>query len=598
MNWNSNMLSNVTQPLPATPSGNGVHVHRMNAAQALFNYKHTPAHRGMSPIYYAPSTPAPYPAPLSPALSISPSPTSPSPSPLASQPPVTADAPVMDVPGPMPKARNAFIIFRSHFISSGQAKGVRLQNDISRLAADTWNAMNAEEKEEWKEKAAEEKKERNDRAKAIEMGYGASHFVNMSARPAVTSKKAQRKKDKAKAAAIASALKKDNDSARKAEKRKADSKIPSSPSPLPVPAQSSIHLPQLVNGPLVRPESSKPAIVPPSSRTNALSPFIADPYTNQSHTYDSPLDSEQRTISPSPVDFHRVAGTIQVVEPSTRTFLAPSLPSLGEFQESIENPWLGNRNMFVGAQRVPVQTPVRDISLSRVLRESALAKRQAQFVWPQQVAQQQGEMSMSCINPQMLGTNNAMSSSQAINPSTPASFFMAQSPSSSASSSTTPLATPFETLSSPVSGMSQSDFPSPSTPQYGSPSPASHLYTFSRTPSPFAMPNLPAPDTYLYTGFEANSGAVPLSKTSIANKQHQTFSTHTPQPQVAINSPQTDINSEWANFGTDNVGDWQWLAAQMSLPGVGAGGLLPDANINSMGEQAFSNTNMMGAQAL
>lgn len=573
----------------------------MNAAQALFHYKHSPAHRATTPTFYAPSTPAPYITPGSPALSLSPSPASPSPPLLATQLPLTADAQVLALPAPMPKARNAFIIFRSHYITSGQAKGVRLQNDISRLAAETWRGMSDDEKEEWREKAAEEKKERGDMAKAIEMGYMTSQFVNMSTRPTSGSKKAQQKKERSKAAAIAAALKKQNDSAKKAEKRKADAKkSPVSPS------QTSIRLPELIHGPLVRPESvSSPSIyaqgscsiilqtpspvVPPSSLVSSLEPYIVDPYTFQSHMYDSPLDSEQRTASPSPANFQRVAGAIQVIEPGTRTFLAPSLPPLGEFQASIENPWLGNRNMFAGAQRVPVQTPAQNIQLSRVMRESALARRQGQVVWPRQVGQHQGGMPMPCINPQMLGANTIL-------PSTPASLYMSQSPSSSTA--------PFEALSSPVDSQSPADFASPSTSQHGLPSPASRLYTFSRTPSPFAMPNtayLPAPDAYLYTGFESNAGSVPLSKTSIANKQLQAFNMHTPQPQVTISTPQTDMNSEWANFGSANDGDWQWLAAQMSLPGVNAAGMLPETNMNVLGGQALSGMNVdmgMGAQSM
>lgn len=48
---------------------------------------------------------------------------------------------------------NAFLAFRSEFIQSGKAKGVRRQQDVSKLAAATWAAMDESERDVWKRDA-------------------------------------------------------------------------------------------------------------------------------------------------------------------------------------------------------------------------------------------------------------------------------------------------------------------------------------------------------------------------------------------------------------------------------------------------------------
>ncbi|KAF5310998.1 hypothetical protein D9619_007924 [Psilocybe cf. subviscida] len=60
-------------------------------------------------------------------------------------------------PGHVPRPRNAFIIFRSHYISTAQASGEGQQNELSKLAGKAWTKMSEEKKRPFAEQAAAEK---------------------------------------------------------------------------------------------------------------------------------------------------------------------------------------------------------------------------------------------------------------------------------------------------------------------------------------------------------------------------------------------------------------------------------------------------------
>jgi len=62
-------------------------------------------------------------------------------------------------PGHIPRPRNAFIFFRSHFIANNSSTGAGQQNELSKSAAKEWNQMTETEKRPFAELAAKEKRE-------------------------------------------------------------------------------------------------------------------------------------------------------------------------------------------------------------------------------------------------------------------------------------------------------------------------------------------------------------------------------------------------------------------------------------------------------
>lgn len=62
-------------------------------------------------------------------------------------------------PGHIPRPRNAFIFFRSHFIAHNSSLGAGQQNELSKSAAKEWNQMTETEKRPFAELAAKEKRE-------------------------------------------------------------------------------------------------------------------------------------------------------------------------------------------------------------------------------------------------------------------------------------------------------------------------------------------------------------------------------------------------------------------------------------------------------
>ena len=63
-------------------------------------------------------------------------------------------------PGHIPRPRNAFIFFRSHYIASGSSPSAAgQQNELSKSAAKVWNQMSATEKRPFADLAAKEKRE-------------------------------------------------------------------------------------------------------------------------------------------------------------------------------------------------------------------------------------------------------------------------------------------------------------------------------------------------------------------------------------------------------------------------------------------------------
>ncbi|EAU85526.1 hypothetical protein CC1G_06427 [Coprinopsis cinerea okayama7 len=105
--------------------------------------------------YYAPTPPAQSPSP-SPSVSSSSSPP-PFVGPIRNRRPHTKAQKSSHIPRP----RNAFILFRSHFNETNPPKvsptGKRLnQNELSREVGRVWNAMSKEEQQPWKDKYEEE----------------------------------------------------------------------------------------------------------------------------------------------------------------------------------------------------------------------------------------------------------------------------------------------------------------------------------------------------------------------------------------------------------------------------------------------------------
>lgn len=62
-------------------------------------------------------------------------------------------------PGHIPRPRNAFIFFRSHYIARCSSSGAGQQNELSKSAAKEWNQMSEIEKRPFAELAAKEKRE-------------------------------------------------------------------------------------------------------------------------------------------------------------------------------------------------------------------------------------------------------------------------------------------------------------------------------------------------------------------------------------------------------------------------------------------------------
>jgi len=125
-----------------------------------------------SPISHTTTSPSPFPSPLVPypdrlqkqELS---SPCIPPP-PLLLQPPTTTTTTTTRKnshsrrrdPGHIPRPRNAFIFFRSHYIASGSSPSAAgQQNELSKSAAKVWNQMTPTEKRPFAELAAKEKRE-------------------------------------------------------------------------------------------------------------------------------------------------------------------------------------------------------------------------------------------------------------------------------------------------------------------------------------------------------------------------------------------------------------------------------------------------------
>ncbi|KAF9476161.1 HMG-box, partial [Pholiota conissans] len=59
-------------------------------------------------------------------------------------------------PGYVPRPRNAFIVFRSHYIQESRASGEVQQNELSKAAGRAWRSMTDDEQRVFKEIADQE----------------------------------------------------------------------------------------------------------------------------------------------------------------------------------------------------------------------------------------------------------------------------------------------------------------------------------------------------------------------------------------------------------------------------------------------------------